>query len=124
MCFPTARICDATGVAGPHRDASPVLGPHRGCGFRWFIEFFFISLSHELKFHHEHRRCDSATWVSLQIKSPIADTVGRPQRTVTRADAAEGCGLDVGPSSGTNQALFLCILHYRVHLLVAAGLAK
>jgi hypothetical protein len=38
MCFPTARICDATWLAGPHRDASPVLGPHRGYGFRWFID--------------------------------------------------------------------------------------
>ena len=48
MCFPTARICDATWVAGPHRDASPVLGPHRGFGFRWFIDFF---LSRSISYH-------------------------------------------------------------------------
>ena len=45
MCFPTAGICDVAWVAGPHRDASPVLGPHRGCWIRWFIEFF-LSRSH------------------------------------------------------------------------------
>jgi hypothetical protein len=60
MCFPTARICDAAWVAGPHRDASPVLGPHRGCGFRWFIENIFISVSHVVKFHHEPHRQQQA----------------------------------------------------------------
>jgi hypothetical protein len=44
--------------SGSHREASPEPGPHRGCGFRWFIEFFFISLSHELKFHHESQTVD------------------------------------------------------------------
>jgi hypothetical protein len=35
--------CDlGSGAASRCVPSTRVLGPHRGCGFRWFIDFFFI----------------------------------------------------------------------------------